>query len=244
MRVIKVGGSVLDNLDKLFDYSAFRSSIVVHGGSRYVDELARKLGVKIEKLTSPSGVTFRRTTREVLDIYIAAIMKANTKLVSFLRERGIEAIGVSGVKDIIIGRRKKLVKALINGKVMAIRDDYSGIIKEVNVNALKNYLKVGVPVIAPIAYDPMENVPLNVDGDKVAYHVALAMGAKELLFISDTAFLVNDTVVNRIPVDEVDDYLRYASGGMKKKLMMAKKAVEGGVKKVVIQGLNGRTVIS
>ncbi|BAA30832.1 249aa long hypothetical protein [Pyrococcus horikoshii OT3] len=244
MRVIKVGGSVLENLEKVFKPEIFRDAVVVHGGSRYVDELAKKLGLNVEKLTSPSGVTFRRTTRKVLDVYIAAVMKANRELVSFLRRQGIEAIGVSGVKEVIIGRRKKLIKAVINGKIMAIRDDYSGIIKEVNVEMIRNYMKVGVPVIAPIAYDPVENVPLNVDGDKVAYHVALALKSRELYFLSDTAFLINGEVIDKIPRNRIEEYFPYSSGGMRKKLLMAKKAIESGVERVIIEGLNGRTVIS
>ncbi|WP_048146556.1 [LysW]-aminoadipate/[LysW]-glutamate kinase [Pyrococcus abyssi] len=245
MRVIKVGGSVVPMLDKILDTSSLHgNSIIVHGGSRYVDEMARKLGVKVERLVSPSGVMFRRTTRRVLDVYVAALMRANRELVSFLRERGIDAIGVSGLDGVVLAKRKKLVKAVVNGKVIAIRDDYSGVIKSINVTLLKNYLKVGIPVIASIAYDPEENVPLNVDGDKVAYHVAIAMKAKELRFLSDTAFLIDGNVVERIPLEDFDEYLRYAGGGMKKKLMMARKALESGVKKVVIEGLNGRTVIS
>ncbi|ASJ16261.1 acetylglutamate kinase [Thermococcus chitonophagus] len=248
MRVVKIGGSVISMLEELWRSDGISSlmdnTVIVHGGSRHVDELSRKLGIKVEKLTSPSGVTFRRTTREVLDVYVAALMKANREIVEFLRSQGINAIGLSGLdRGLIIGQRKKLIKAVINGKVVAIRDDYSGVIKQINTDALSEYMKVGIPVIASIAYDPVENVPLNVDGDKVAYHIALAMRAKELYFLSDTAFLANGRVVPEIPVEKIGDYMAYARGGMRKKLMMAKKAIESGIDSVVIEGLNGRTVI-
>ncbi|AFK23204.1 [LysW]-aminoadipate/[LysW]-glutamate kinase [Pyrococcus sp. ST04] len=248
MRVVKIGGSVISMLEELWRSDGIsgliEDTVIVHGGSRHVDELSRRLGIKIEKLTSPSGVSFRRTTREVLDVYVAALMKANREIVNFLRSQGINAIGLSGLdRGLIIGQRKKLIKAVINGKVVAIRDDYSGIIRKINVPALREYMKVGVPVVASIAYDPVENVPLNVDGDKVAYHMALAMKASELYFLSDTAFIANGRVVEEIPVERVEDFLSYATGGMKKKLMMAKKAIESGVESVVIEGLNGRTVI-
>ena len=249
MRVVKIGGAALLHLEELWRSDglseALRNAVVVHGGSRHVDELSMRLGVKVERLTSPSGVTFRRTTREVLDVYVAALMKANRELVSFLQGQGFKAIGVSGLDgELIIGRRKRLVKAVINGKVVAIRDDYSGIIERVNVEALRELKRIGLPVIASIAYDPLENVPLNVDGDKVAYHVALATKADELRFVSDSAFLADGEVVEKLRVNELNDFLRYARGGMKKKLLMSGKAIEGGVKRVVIEGLNGRTVIT
>lgn len=249
MRVVKIGGAALLYLDELWRNDglskALRNSIVVHGGSRHVDELSRKLGVKVERLTSPSGVTFRRTTREVLDVYVAALMKANRELVSFLQSRGFRAIGVSGLDgELIVGRRKKVVKAVINGKVVAIRDDYSGTIVGVDIAALWKLRWHGLPVIASIAYDPVENVPLNVDGDKVAHHLALATKADELRFVSDSAFLVDGEVVESLKVSELQDLLPHANGGMRKKLLMSGKAIEGGVKRVVIEGLNGRTVIT
>lgn len=251
MRVVKIGGAALVRFEEVWASDGLSSSlrspdtVVVHGGSRHVDELSRKLGVKVERLTSPSGVTFRRTTREVLDVYLAAMMRANRELVGFLQARGINAVGVMGIEhELVIGRRKKLVKALINGKIVAIRDDYSGTVEKINVGALMELRKLGLPVIASVAYDPVENVPLNVDGDKVAYHMALTTNARELVFVSDSAFMADGSVVERLNLNELPELLGYAKGGMRKKLMMAAKAVESGVERVVIQGLNGRTVIT
>ncbi len=242
MKVIKIGGSVISMLDRAWCESG--AGIIVHGGSRYVDELSEKMGIKVEKLTSPSGVTFRRTTREVIDVYVAALIRANKDIVKFLESKGINAIGLTGFeRELIVGRRKKLIKAVINGRIVAIRDDYSGIIEEINVKALRRYMKVGVPVIASIAYDPVENTPLNIDGDKLAKEIALNLKADELTFLSDTAFLVNGEVMDKIKADELEEFLPFARGGMKRKLLMAKAALEGGVKKVIIQGLNGRTVV-
>lgn len=108
---------------------------------------------------------FRYTPKEVLEIYLMAIMKANKRIVSLLQSRGINAIGLSGLDlGLIKAERKKLIKAVINGKKVAIRDDYSGIIREINVKALNELSKVGVPVIAPIAMSEAYE-PLNIDGE-------------------------------------------------------------------------------
>ncbi|AHF79903.1 [LysW]-aminoadipate/[LysW]-glutamate kinase [Thermococcus paralvinellae] len=241
MRVVKIGGAVLDRLEE-FD-GILEGDIITHGGSDYVDELSKRLGMEVKRLKSPSGVEFRYTPKEVLEIYLMGIMKANKRIVSLLQSRGINAIGLSGLDlGLIKAERKKLIKAVINGKKVAIRDDYSGIIREINVKALKELSKVGVPVIAPIAMSEAYE-PLNIDGDKLAHAIALSLKADELVFLTDTAFLADGEIVEKIKVNQMEKFLPFARGGMKRKLLMAKKSVESGVKKVIIQGLNGRTVI-
>lgn len=241
MRVVKIGGAVLDNLERF--EGAVVGDVIAHGGSDYVNELSEKMGIEVTWLKSPSGVEFRYTPKEVIEVYLMAIMKANKRIVSFLQSQGINAVGVSGLDlGLIKAERKKLVKAVINGKKVAIRDDYSGIIKEVNVEALKELIRIGVPVIAPIAMSETFE-PLNIDGDKLAYEIALSLKAEELVFLTDTAFLVDGEIVRSIKTNKIEEFMPFAGGGMKRKLLMAKKSVESGIKKVIIQGFNGRTVI-
>lgn len=241
MRIVKIGGAVLDNLERF--EGAVVGDVIAHGGSDYVNELSEKMGIKVTWLKSPSGVEFRYTPKEVIEVYLMAIMKANKRIVSFLQSQGINAVGVSGLDlGLIKAERKKLVKAVINGKKVAIRDDYSGIIKEVNVEALKELIRIGVPVIAPIAMSETFE-PLNIDGDKLAYEIALSLKAEELVFLTDTAFLVDGEIVRSIKTNKIEEFMPFAGGGMKRKLLMAKKSVESGIKKVIIQGFNGRTVI-
>jgi len=239
MRILKIGGSVLDKLEEF----ELRADLIVHGGSDYVDVLCEGLGIEVKKLTSPSGVEFRYTPKEVLEVYLMAVMKANKDIVAYLQSKGINAIGLSGLDfGVVKAKRKRIIKAVIKGKRVVIRDDYSGKIESVDTDILIKLMGLGVPVIAPIAMSEAFE-PLNVDGDKLAKEVALALRASELVFLSDTAFLVNGGVVDKIKADKLGEFLPFARGGMKRKLLMAGDALEGGVKKVIIQGLNGRTVI-
>ena len=239
MRILKIGGSVLDKLEEF----ELRADLIVHGGSDYVDALCERLGIEVKKLTSPSGVEFRYTPKEVLKVYLMAVMKANKDIVGYLQSKGINAIGLSGLDfGVVKAKRKKIIKAVIKGKRVVIRNDYSGKIESINTDILIKLMNFGVPVIAPIAMSKAFE-PLNVDGDKLAKEIALNLKADELTFLSDTAFLVNGGVVDKIKADELEEFLPFARGGMKRKLLMARSALEGGVKKVIIQGLNGRTVI-
>ncbi len=239
MKVVKIGGSILGDLGSF----EIDGDIIVHGGSDYVDALCKRLGIEIRRLKSPAGVEFRYTPKEVIEVYLMAVMKANKDIVAHLQSRGINAVGLSGLDfGIVKAKRKKIIKAVIDGKKVVIRDDYSGKIESINADILIRLMDFGIPVIAPIAMSEAFE-PLNVDGDKLAKEIALSLGADELLFLSDTAFLANGRIVDEIKTDELDEFLHFAGGGMRRKLLMAKAALEGGVRKVVIQGLNGRTVI-
>ncbi|USH00029.1 [LysW]-aminoadipate/[LysW]-glutamate kinase [Thermococcus argininiproducens] len=239
MNILKIGGSVLNKLEEF----ELKADLIVHGGSDYVDALCERLGIEIKKLTSPSGVEFRYTPKEVLEVYLMAVMKANKDIVTHLQSRGINAVGLSGLDfGIVKAKRKRIIKAVIDGKKVVIRDDYSGKIENIDTSTLIELMNLGIPVIAPIAMSETFE-PLNVDGDKLAKEIALSLEADELTFLSDTAFLVNGEVVDRIRAEELEEFLPFAEGGMKRKLLMARTALEGGVKKVTIQGLNGRTVI-
>ena len=62
MRILKIGGSVLDKLEEF----ELRADLIVHGGSDYVDALCERLGIEVKKLTSPSGVEFSTLQRRCL----------------------------------------------------------------------------------------------------------------------------------------------------------------------------------
>lgn len=239
MRILKIGGSVLDKLEEF----ELKADLIVHGGSDYVDALCKRLGIEVKRLKSPSGVEFRYTPREVLEVYLMAVMKANKDIVAYLQSKGVSAIGLTGLDfGIVKAKRKRIIKAVVNGKKVVIRDDYSGKIESINADILIKLMSLGVPVVAPVAMGETFE-PLNVDGDKLAREIALSLRADELTFLSDTAFLVNGKTVDRIKADELERFLPFAGGGMKRKLLMARDALKDGVKKVIIQGLNGRTVI-
>ena len=62
MIVVKIGGSKAIRLDLVAEDIVWLwrknkgKLIILHGASKYRNETAKKLGVKIKKITSPSGV--------------------------------------------------------------------------------------------------------------------------------------------------------------------------------------------
>ena len=81
------------------------------------------------------------------------------------------------------------------------------------------------PVVAPLARQG-----LNVNADDVAAAIAVALGAKQLVFVTDVpGLLVEDELVDQIGADEAEDLLPSLEGGIVPKLLAAIHAVRGGV---------------
>ena len=132
---------------------------------------------------------------------------------------------------------------------MILRDDYTGTVDAVNLPLLTQFIGPGrVPVIAPLALST-ENEALNVDGDRVAARIAVAIDADALLILTNVPGLLRDihdpsTLVAETTLAEAE---QLAQGRMKKKILAAREALEAGVDEVVIRSATGdpaiRTVI-
>ncbi len=242
MMVCKVGGANGNDIDNvLIDIAPRKDWVLVHGGSKEVDELSEALGRPPKFLTSPSGVVSRYTDKETMDVFTMALAgKLNTQIVARLRALGSNAIGLSGEDGgLLVGRRKEAIRAVDNGRVLLVKDDHSGTVDTVNADLLEMLLKNGyTPVITPPAITANGEL-INTDADRVAAMVAVSLHADTLLLFTNVPGLLREpsdpaTLIPEVPIAQIDHYMNFAYGRMKKKLIAAKEAVEGGVRRVVI----------
>ncbi len=252
--VIKAGGSKGVSRDAVADLVAevarHDEIVLVHGASAETDRLAAALGVPQEQITSPSGHVSRRTDRRTLEIFaMAALGIENFQYVEKLQQRGVDAVGLSGLSGRLLVARKKDVRSVRDGKTVLLRDDFTGTVEAVNLPLLTQFIGPGrVPVVAPLALST-DNEALNVDGDRVAARIAVAIDADALLILTNVPGLLRDvndpsSLVAEITLDEAE---KLAHGRMKKKILAAREAIEAGVDEVVIRSATGdpavRTVI-
>ena len=252
--VIKAGGSKGVDRDAVADMVAdvARSDeiVLVHGASAETDRIAAALDVPQETIVSPSGHQSRRTDRRTLEVFaMAALGVENFLYVEKLQQRGVDAVGLSGLSGRLLVAKKKDVRAVRDGKTLILRDDYTGTVEAVNLPLLTQLIGPGrVPVVAPLALST-ENEALNVDGDRVAARIAVAIDADALLILTNVPGLLRDvndpsSLVAETTVAEAETL---AQGRMKKKVLAAREALEGGVDEVVIRSASGdpsiRTVI-
>jgi len=252
--VIKAGGSKGVDRDAVAnlvaDVARSDEIVLVHGASGETDQLAEALDHPQEKIVSPSGHESRRTDRRTLEIFaMAALGVENFLYVEKLQQRGIDAVGLSGLSGRLLVARKKDVRSVRGSKTVLLRDDYTGKVEAVNLPLLTQFIGPGrVPVVAPLALST-ENEALNVDGDRVAAAIAVAIDADALIILTSVPGLLRDIADPRtlIPETTLAEAESLAEGRMKVKILAAREALEGGVDEVVIRSasadLNLRTVI-
>jgi acetylglutamate/LysW-gamma-L-alpha-aminoadipate kinase len=246
MIVIKVGGSAGNNYAALCDdlaalWASGQRMVLVHGGSDVTNQLGEALGHPPRFVTSPSGYTSRYTDRRTLELFMmAAGGVVNKSLVELLQARQVPAVGLSGLDGrVLAGRRKAQIRIVEDGRQKILRDDWTGTIETVNGDLLRLLLDAGyLPVIAPLACST-DGEALNVDGDRAAAAIAAALGATTLLLLSNVPGLLRNfpdeqSLITQIAQAEIEAYLPFAEGRMKKKILGAQEALTQGVGRVVL----------
>jgi acetylglutamate/LysW-gamma-L-alpha-aminoadipate kinase len=152
----------------------------------------------------------------------------------------VSAVGLSGLDGRLWeGARKEAVRSVEDGRVVILRDDFTGTVERVNAALLRTLLEAGhVPVISPPAISTGGEA-INVDADRAAAATAAALGADTLLLLSNVRGLLRvfpdeSTLIPRVPRAEFGLAASAAQGRMKKKVLGAGEALAGGVRKVVI----------
>ncbi|MCC6616180.1 MAG: [LysW]-aminoadipate kinase [Anaerolineae bacterium] len=233
MHILKIGGgagvdhtAVLENLARRIQQG--ERWIVVHGASDAANRLGDEVGYPARMLTTPGGHVSRYTDARTIEIFRMAAANVNQTLTAALRAHGIEAIGLAA-PSVIFAQRKTAIRALVEGRQIIVRDDYSGSITGVNEALLQTLLVAGMtPVVAPLALGG-EGDMLNVDGDLAAAHIARALGAETYINLSNVPGLLRDvndptSLIPHFSLQEINRYEGYAAGRMKKKLLAAQQA--------------------
>jgi|SRR5579859_2939817 len=247
MLVIKLGGSKGIATEQFLSSLAVlkKPYVLVHGANVELDTLMRSLDIEPQLVTSSTGQVSRYTDRQAMDLFLMAYCgKVNKRLVETLRRKGVNAVGLSAMDGgIALGRRKPRIRIVQNGKQKVLDGDYAGSIERIDRTLLDLLLSSGyVPVLCPPAVSH-EGEAINVDGDKLATEIAVALGAEALLVFSNTPGLLRDvddpsSTVPQIDVNRLDESLNLAQGRMKKKVLAAADAVRRGVGEVILADAN------
>ena len=236
--VIKYGGSAQTspNLkekfaeDILLMYLVGIRPVVVHGGGKKITDMLDALNIETKFIDGQ-----RVTTKEVMRIAEMILSgEINKEIVSLLNSFSAKAIGISG-KDahFITAKAKDFSKWGLTGNITDVN-------KEVIMKLLDEEF---IPVIAPIAAgEEMGHPGFNINADLCASYVAKAIGANKIVFLTDTAGVLNNdkkllSSLNRKEIQALKDD-GTIHGGMVPKVDACLEAIEGGVEKAHI--IDGR----
>ena len=122
---------------------------------------------------------------------------------------------------------------------------FTGEITEIDPAPIAKVLEESyIPVIATVGIDDDGQV-YNINADTAAAEIAAALGAENIITLTDIPGLLRDvndasTLISEIHVDEVASLIDSGiiSGGMIPKMLSCEKAVRSGVKKAVM--IDGR----
>jgi acetylglutamate kinase len=245
--VIKYGGNAMKDevLKKSFALNVILlkyigvNPVIVHGGGPQIGKMLTQLGIASE---FKQGL--RVTDEATMDVVeMVLVGRVNKEIVNLLNLHGGNAVGLSGKDGKLIQARKlEMVQPREDAPPEIIDLGRVGEVTAVNTKVLHTLAKEDfIPVIAPVGVGEAGGT-YNINADSVAGAVAVALGAKRLILLTDVAGVL-DAAGELIPSFD----LRSASeametgiikGGMIPKITCCMEAVHGGVEKAHI--IDGR----
>jgi acetylglutamate kinase len=235
IRVLKIGGNQLD--DSAFVLRIARAvkqmhdlPIIVHGGSKSIKILRRKLGIQARHLDDLSVNKFLP-----LEITMMALCgQLNPNLVAALISVGVDAQGFNGSDRGLI-RAKPVLRT--DGSIGRVGD-----VTSVRTDILRETLLANiVPVVAPVILGE-DGRFFSADADKIAGAIGVAINADQIVFLTNVPGVLHEnTLVEWITISQGQELIDngVVTGGMAVKLNAALESVLAGVKQVVITDIQG-----
>lgn len=240
--VVKYGGNAMtDELlkaafaeDMAFMRLAGLRPVVVHGGGPQIGTMLERLQIDSEFVGG-----LRRTTPEVMDVVgMVLVGQVQRELVGLINRHGPLAVGMSGEDAHLFTAQRR--GAVVNGEEVDI--GLVGDVVEVRPEFVERLLDDGlIPVVSSVARDT-EGQPHNVNADTAAAALAVALGARKLVVLTDVEGLYADwprskEIVAQLSADELRLMLPNLESGMVPKMEACLRAVDAGVPRAhVIDG--------
>ncbi|QKE84991.1 acetylglutamate kinase [Arthrobacter sp. NEB 688] len=249
--VVKYGGNAMtdDALKAAFAqdivflrYAGLRP-VVVHGGGPQIKGMLDRLGLESE---FRGGL--RVTTPEVMDVVRMVLTgQVGRELVGLLNQHGPVAVGLSGEDAGLFGARRRGVT--VDGEEHDI--GLVGDVVEVDPGAVLDLLDAGrIPVVSTIAPDlDVDGQVLNVNADTAAAALAVALGARKLVVLTDVEGVYADwpdrgSLLSELRASAARELLTRVDAGMIPKLEACIRAVENGVPQAhVVDGRQPHSIL-
>ncbi|HKG97506.1 MAG TPA: acetylglutamate kinase, partial [Pyrinomonadaceae bacterium] len=224
---------------------------VVHGGGKQLSELANRLGIE-QTIIEGRRVTDDATLEMAKMIFAG---KINTDILAALRQRSIEAVGLSGVDGNTVHAERRPPKEILNRET-GVRDKidfgHVGDVVQINARLLTVLLDHGyLPVISSLGADD-EGMVFNINADTIAAEIAVQLQAEKLILLSDVDGIyltAGDpaTKLSRVTAAEANELISNgaASGGMIPKLQSITVLLQRGVHSAhIISGSKRNALLS
>jgi acetylglutamate kinase len=228
VRVYKVGGPALEDPTMLGPLAAEVKRqdgrvLLVHGGGRHVERMLNALGIPSRFVNGR-----RETSAEAMEVVEMVLSGGTNKaLAAGLSAAGVWAVGLSG-------RDGGLVRARLAPELGRV-----GTPEHVDRAILDALWTAGaVPVVSPVSSGPAGEA-VNVNADEVALALALATGARSLIYLSDVDGVRSEAeTLEALTAADATRLMDAGviTGGMAMKVRVALEAAAAGIPEVVVAG--------
>ncbi len=241
--VIKYGGNAMidDTLKRAFaeDIVFLRrvglKPVVVHGGGPQISSMLSRL-----QIDSEFRGGLRVTTLEAMDVVrMVLVGQVGRELVGLINAHAPFAVGMSGEDGGLLRAKRRAL--IVDDEEVDL--GLVGDVDSVDPSALLDLIEAGrIPVVATVAPGPDGQV-YNVNADTAASALAVALGAKRLVMLTNVAGVYanypdESTIITSITPEEVRQLSPSLTTGMLPKMEACVSAVEGGVQSATI--IDGR----
>lgn len=237
LRIIKIGGNIIDDEVALYEFLAQFSKleglkILVHGGGKLATQLAKTLQIEV-KMVDGRRITDEKTLDVITMVYAG---KINKNIVAKLQSFDCNSIGFSGADGNTIVSKKRPVKTIDYG--------YVGDIITVNTKAIEMLLAHNItPVFCAITHDK-EGQLLNTNADTIASELAIGLSKvfrTELYYCFEKNGVLKDVTNDNSVIEMITrhNYKTYVDEGIITEGMLPKLdncfyAINNNVEKVYI----------
>jgi acetylglutamate kinase len=213
--------------------------VIVHGGGPQIGTMLKQLGIQSEFRQG-----LRVTDDATMDVVeMVLVGKVNKEIVNLINTQGGRAVGLSGKDGRLIWAQKLEMAVERSDAPPEIIDlGKVGEVVAVDTSVITSLQAANfVPVIAPVGVDQDGNT-YNINADSVASAVAVAVGAKKLILLTDVPGVLDKQgeLISSMTLHQAVHALEQGvvTGGMIPKIKCCLEAVDGGVSKAHI--LDGR----
>jgi len=247
MMIIKIGGGSEINIKGIIADLAEQEEpfIIVHGANALRDELAAKLNIQKNVITSVRGYSSVLSDENVIDLQMMAYAGLrNKRIVELCQQHGINAVGLSGLDGKMIqGQRNQGIRVKEGSKIKLVRD-FSGKPHAINTDLLNLLLSNGYTPVLCVPIIDENNFAINSENDDIVRVLQEAIKTDTIIQFIEAPGFLNDpddpaSIVPKITQTELIHREEQVEGRMKRKMLALRQLFEGGAVKVIIT--DGRT---
>ena len=214
--------------------------IVVHGANAWRDQLASALGREKTIVTSTSGYSSVLSDEPAVELLMMAYAGLqNKRLVAAFQQKGINAVGLSGLDGRVIqARRNRGIRVQDGDKIRMLRD-LSGKPEAVNTRLLGLLMENGYTPVLTMPLIDENAVAVNSENDDVVALLHQTYTASVILQLIQAPGFLSDpedpaSVIPSMQPNELAEWEARTSGRIKRKLHALGKLFTHGSPTVII----------